>query len=60
MLFLIDLYEGVEIVAVAETKKEIRKAYNDRMDDTDCECDLMIFDTNYEPERKVLVDWGLI
>lgn len=50
---LVDFYEGdVDIVAVVPTKQALRKAYNERWEDTDGECDLRGFDLTTREKRK--------
>lgn len=61
MLYLVDFYEGSpEIVATANTRKEIKKELIDFFDETDGECNLMIFDGNDDADTETLTNLGLI
>lgn len=60
MLYLVDLYEGAEIVWMAETRKEINKAKQQHIEDTDGECLLTILDSLKPKDERNLIDLGLI
>ena len=60
MLYLIDLYEGIDLIAADCNEKEIRKEYNKFIEETDGECNLIILDDLKLEDKKNLWDMGLI
>ena len=61
MLYLVDFYEGSpEIVATANTEKEIDRELINFFDETDGECNLLIFNSNNNIDAETLTKLGLI
>jgi len=53
MYQVIDCYEGdEELLGTVETLKEARKLKNERIDDTDGECDVIIFNDKIKLEEE--------
>ena len=55
---LYDVYEGTELLGKFETKNEVAKACNQRDEETDGECSLMLLTLNEDATKyKIVEDW---
>lgn len=60
MYFVIDLYEGFELIGTYDTYSEAKRAALQRVEDTDGECMVDWYSTRRKDDCKRLKEWGLI
>lgn len=60
MYFVIDFYEGLDVIGQFTTLSAAKQACNQRIEETDGECNVDFFITENEDDRYYLKKWGLI
>ena len=48
---VVDLYDGKDVLGYADTKQEIKRLANERIDDTDGECDIYVLTLDPEVNK---------
>ena len=58
--YVIDVYEDIEVIDTTDCLDTALVMENERVNDTDGECAVWIFDTTLDKDINILKVWGII